>query len=136
MLAMAVKTQEPLANLGRGKKAVTLAAARDLAEQLAATGKVQPILARRDDRYLRLRERIRLARRQQSDVLSRFMRTQLHQKGHAAYLSLLCPTQPRTKKRRRWPVKKIKLILLADPIWVPKTQMRQASCCGCSSVSR
>jgi N-acetylmuramoyl-L-alanine amidase len=53
---------------GTREKAVTLAAARDLAEQLAATGKIQPILARRDDRYLRLRERIRLARRQQSDV--------------------------------------------------------------------
>ncbi len=53
---------------GTREKAVTLAAARDLAMQLAATGKIRPILARRDDRYLRLRERIRLARRQQSDV--------------------------------------------------------------------
>ena len=53
---------------GTKEKAVTLAAARDLAKQLAASGKIRPILARRDDRYLRLRERIRLARRQQSDV--------------------------------------------------------------------
>lgn len=53
---------------GTKEKAITLAAARDLAQQLAATGKIQPILARRDDRYLRLRERIRLARRQQADV--------------------------------------------------------------------
>ena len=53
---------------GTKEKAVTLAAARDLATQLAATGKIKPILARRDDRYLRLRERINLARRQQADV--------------------------------------------------------------------
>ena len=53
---------------GTKEKAVTLTAAHDLAKQLAATGKIQPILARRDDRYLRLRERIRLARRQQADV--------------------------------------------------------------------
>ena len=53
---------------GTKEKAVTLAAARDLATQLAATGKIRPILARRDDRYLKLRERIRLARRQQADV--------------------------------------------------------------------
>ena len=53
---------------GTREKAVTLAAARDLAKQLEATGKIRPILARHDDRYLRLRERIRLARRQHSDV--------------------------------------------------------------------
>ena len=53
---------------GTHEKVVTLAAASDLAKQLAATGKIQPILARHDDRYLRLRERIRLARRQQADV--------------------------------------------------------------------
>ncbi len=53
---------------GTKEKAVTLAAARDLATQLAATGKILPILARRDDRYLRLRERINLARRKQADV--------------------------------------------------------------------
>jgi len=53
---------------GTQEKQVTLAAARDLARQLEATGKIQPILARRDDRFLRLRERIRLARRQQADV--------------------------------------------------------------------
>ena len=53
---------------GTREKDVTIAAARDLAKQLAATGKIRPILARRDDRYLRLRERIRLARRQHSDV--------------------------------------------------------------------
>ena len=53
---------------GTKEKAVTLAAARDLAKQLAATGKIQPILARLGGRYLRLRERIRLARRQQADV--------------------------------------------------------------------
>ena len=53
---------------GTKEKVVTLAAARDLAKQLAATGKIEPILARRDDRYLKLRERIRLARRRQADV--------------------------------------------------------------------
>ena len=53
---------------GTKEKVITLAAARDLAQQLATTGKIQPILARHDDRYLRLRERIRLARRQQADV--------------------------------------------------------------------
>jgi N-acetylmuramoyl-L-alanine amidase len=53
---------------GTREKTVTLAAARDLAKQLAATGKIRPILARHDDSYLRLRERIRLARRQHSDV--------------------------------------------------------------------
>jgi N-acetylmuramoyl-L-alanine amidase len=53
---------------GTKEKEITLAAARDLSKQLSSTGKIQPILARRDDRYLRLRERISLARRQQADV--------------------------------------------------------------------
>ena len=53
---------------GTLEKKITLGAARDLAKKLQATGKIRPILARSDDRYLRLRERIRLARRQQADV--------------------------------------------------------------------
>jgi N-acetylmuramoyl-L-alanine amidase len=53
---------------GTLEKKITLGAARDLAKKLQATGKIRPILARGDDRYLRLRERIRLARRQQADV--------------------------------------------------------------------
>ena len=53
---------------GTKEKEITLAAARDLSKQLSSTGKIQRILARRDDRYLRLRERISLARRQQADV--------------------------------------------------------------------
>ena len=53
---------------GTLEKKITLGAARDLAKKLHATGKIRPILARSDDRYLRLRERIRLARRQRADV--------------------------------------------------------------------
>jgi len=53
---------------GTIEKEITLAAARELAKQLKATGKITPILARSDDRFLRLRERIRLARRQKADV--------------------------------------------------------------------
>ena len=53
---------------GTLEKKITLGAARGLAKKLQATGKIQPILARSDDRFLRLRERIRLARRQQADV--------------------------------------------------------------------
>jgi N-acetylmuramoyl-L-alanine amidase len=57
--------------LGKGgtmEKDITLAAARELASQLGATGKITPILARDDDRFLRLRQRIRLARQNQADL--------------------------------------------------------------------
>ncbi len=53
---------------GTQEKAITLAAARELARQLTATGKITPILSRDDDRYLRLRQRIRLARQNQADL--------------------------------------------------------------------
>ena len=57
-----------LGKAGTAEKNITLAAARELASQLRATGKVIPILARDDDRFLRLRQRIRLARQNQADL--------------------------------------------------------------------
>ena len=57
--------------IGRSKtreKDITLAAALELAEQLRATGVVEPVLSRSDDRYLKLRERIRLAREREADI--------------------------------------------------------------------
>ena len=62
------------------------------------TGKIQPILARRDDRYLRLREAdyvLHAASRRM--CLSRFMRIRRSQERRAAYPSLPCPTRPRTE---------------------------------------
>ncbi|WP_332924206.1 N-acetylmuramoyl-L-alanine amidase [Candidatus Puniceispirillum sp.] len=53
---------------GTKEKDITLAASHELARQLRATGRVIPILARKDDRYLKLRERIRLARAKKSDL--------------------------------------------------------------------
>ena len=53
---------------GTAEKNITLAAARELASQLRATGKITPILARDDDRFLRLRQRIQLARQNQADL--------------------------------------------------------------------
>jgi len=50
------------------EKQITLAAAKELARQLEATGVVRPILSRADDRYLKLRQRISLARQQQADI--------------------------------------------------------------------
>ena len=50
------------------EKHITLAAALELARQLRATGAVEPVLSRDDDRYLRLRERIQLARSREADV--------------------------------------------------------------------
>ena len=57
-----------LGKAGTAEKNITRAAARELASQLRATGKVIPILARDDDRFLRLRQRIRLARQNQADL--------------------------------------------------------------------
>jgi N-acetylmuramoyl-L-alanine amidase len=57
-----------LGKAGTAEKNITLAAARELASQLRATGKIIPILARDDDRFLRLRQRIRLARQNQADL--------------------------------------------------------------------
>ena len=57
--------------IGRSKtleKDITLAASRELADQLRSTGLIEPILSRTDDRYLRLRQRIQLARDRQADV--------------------------------------------------------------------
>ena len=53
---------------GTLEKNITLAAAKELALQLKATGKIRPVLARDDDRFLRLRQRIKLARRNQADL--------------------------------------------------------------------
>ena len=53
---------------GTKEKDITLAAAHELARQLRVTGRVTPILARKDDRYLKLRERIRRARAKKSDL--------------------------------------------------------------------
>ena len=50
------------------EKHITLAAATELARQLEATGVIRPVLSRSDDRYLKLRQRINLARQQQADV--------------------------------------------------------------------
>ena len=57
--------------IGRSKtkeKDITLAAARELARQLESTGLINPVLSRRDDRYLKLRQRINLARAQKADI--------------------------------------------------------------------
>ncbi|MEK9854583.1 MAG: N-acetylmuramoyl-L-alanine amidase, partial [Rhodobiaceae bacterium] len=57
--------------IGKSKtqeKHITLAAATELARQLKATGLIKPVLSRSDDRYLKLRQRINLARRQQADI--------------------------------------------------------------------
>ena len=53
---------------GTPEKIITLAAAQELARQLRGTNKITPILARNDDRYLRLRQRINLARQSQADL--------------------------------------------------------------------
>ena len=53
---------------GTKEKQITLAAAQELGRQLNATGRVRAVLSRDDDRYLRLRERIRLARAENADL--------------------------------------------------------------------
>lgn len=57
-----------LGRSGSREKDITLAAALELARQLRATGRIRPVLSRSDDRYLKLRERIRLARERNSDL--------------------------------------------------------------------
>ena len=57
-----------LGHKGTIEKEVTLKAARILASKLNATGQVVAKLTRDDDRYLKLRERIMVARRAQADV--------------------------------------------------------------------
>ena len=53
---------------GTKEKTITLAAAHELARQLQLSGLITPILARDDDRFLRLRQRIKLARQNQADL--------------------------------------------------------------------
>jgi N-acetylmuramoyl-L-alanine amidase len=53
---------------GSKEKDITLAAALELARQLRATGRVQPVLARDSDYYLKLRQRINLARKRNADL--------------------------------------------------------------------
>ena len=57
-----------LSKNGTREKDITLKAARYLAEELAKTGRVIPRLTRDDDRYIKLRQRINIARAQQADV--------------------------------------------------------------------
>ena len=53
---------------GTRERKITLKAARILAAKLNATGRVIAKLTRNDDRYLKLRERIAIARRAQADL--------------------------------------------------------------------
>ncbi len=53
---------------GTKEKDITLAAAVELARQLQATGKIRAVLSRSDDRYLKLRQRIKLARSENADL--------------------------------------------------------------------
>jgi N-acetylmuramoyl-L-alanine amidase len=53
---------------GTKEKDITLAAAIELARQLRGTGQIRAVLSRRDDRYLKLRQRIKLARAQNADL--------------------------------------------------------------------
>ena len=57
-----------ISKAGTYEKNITLAAAQELARQLRETDKIIPILARNDDRYLRLRQRINLARQNEADL--------------------------------------------------------------------
>ncbi len=53
---------------GTKEKDITLAAAVELARQLQETGRIRAVLSRKDDRYLKLRQRIKLARAQNADL--------------------------------------------------------------------
>ena len=53
---------------GTYEKKVTLRYAKALQRALAATGRYQPMLTRSDDRFLKLRERVRIGRNNQSDL--------------------------------------------------------------------
>jgi N-acetylmuramoyl-L-alanine amidase len=53
---------------GVEEKTVTLAAAKALAEALAATGRYTVVMTREDDTFLRLRERVEIARRAEADL--------------------------------------------------------------------
>ena len=53
---------------GHHEKDITLKAAHELAKQLEATGRIKVVLSRRGDKYLRLRQRIALARMNRADV--------------------------------------------------------------------
>lgn len=53
---------------GHKEKDIVLKAAKELANQLEATGKIKAILSRNSDKFLHLRKRIELARLYQADV--------------------------------------------------------------------
>jgi len=53
---------------GQKEKDVTLRAAKELAQQLNATGRIRAILSRDTDVYHKLRKRIQLARNQKADI--------------------------------------------------------------------
>ena len=53
---------------GTREKDITLRAARELARQLNATGRIKPVLSRDGDHFHRLRKRIALARNAKADV--------------------------------------------------------------------
>ena len=58
-----------IGRLGTYEKSVTLKAAKILAQKLNQTGLVNARLTRDDDRYLKLRQRISIARRAQADLI-------------------------------------------------------------------
>ena len=70
-----------LGHHGTIEKEVTLKAARILAEKLKKTGVVIPKLTRNDDRYLKLRERIQVARRAQADLFISLHADAFHKKS-------------------------------------------------------
>ena len=70
-----------LGHHGTIEKEVTLKAARILAQKLKKTGLVIPKLTRNDDRYLKLRERINVARRAQADLFISLHADAFHKKS-------------------------------------------------------
>ena len=84
------------------EKDITLAAAQELAKQLASTGVIRPVLSRSDDRYLKLRQRINLAREQKADIFISLHADAAPSAKAQASPSSRCQTRRRTRKPSFW----------------------------------
>ena len=79
--AMAASTAAPKAATARSRRTITLAFARELRDKLAKTGKYDVYMTRDTDEFLRLDERVRIARQHEADLFISIHADTINRKG-------------------------------------------------------
>ncbi len=86
---------------------MTLAFARELRDRLQASGRFRVVMTRDSDEFLRLDDRVRIARQNEADLLISIHADTISVKASGARRSIRSPTRPPMPIHRRWPIARI-----------------------------